>query len=207
MVPLFLLAAAQLTPPHPINAADWVREEDYPPTSLQVAERGYFLANITTSSSGMPLRCDPVRPSAFSRSVCETAMQRARFSPAMDRKGQATTGLYLHRITFRIPTKNLPPAPPKHVVVLTVDRLPSGSPDPADIRVALEVSADGRIADCAPLPGGSSPLQELGQLGAIACRQLTQSYNPPVAYDGQSQPVSSIQSALIRFQTSRSLKK
>ena len=207
MVLLLMIAAgaATLTPPRPIEPSGWIKQEDYPAASVPAAQRGYFLAHITTSSSGTPLHCEPVRSSAFARSICAAVMQRARFDPALDRNGQATTGLYLHRVTFRFPGKNLPPAPPKYVMALTFDRLPSRSPDPADIHVALEVSADGRIAGCTPLR--SRQRRDDGQLGTIACSQMTQGYKPPIAEDGQGRALASVQSALVRFQTPRSAKK
>lgn len=203
MLPLLLLnaAAAQLMPPRPIDALGWIKEEDYPPAALRTAERGYFLAYVTTSSSGSPLYCEPVSASQFTRTACDIVMQRAHFDPALDRTGHATTGLHLHRVAFRIHAKSMPPAPKKYALALTVDRLPSGSPDPVDVRVALQVTADGQIVDCAPLPFSTDQIQNDEQLGATACLHVSNGYNPPIARDAQRRALASVQSVLVRFQT------
>ena len=195
-------ASGMITPPAPIGATDWIKDEDYPKEALRSNERGYFLANISVSANGAPLHCEPVQVSALSRAACAIVLQRARFEPASDVEGRAVTSVYPLRANFRLRGAGSPAPPVRYAMDLTVDHLPAGTRDPAYTRIAFHVDADGAMGACTPTisePGERQDVMRL--LGEIACGQIGKSYVPPIARDAAGAGLPSVQSVIVRFHT------
>lgn len=198
---LFTAVAGQLTPVQAIDPRSWIGQDEYPPTALQGGERGYFVAHISVSADGSPTHCAPVQPSALSRAACAIIMKRARFHPARDLDGNPSSGLFTHQLLFRIPGRNLPPRPLGIVAQFTVDRLPEGARNPSYVRIAFDVNPRGQVQGCTPTRyEPNDPQDVILLLGKLACSQISD-LKPPVARNERGEKITSIQSAVVRFDT------
>lgn len=194
-----LAAAAALSLAKPIAIGTWLTDDDYPTAAGRVAERGYIVYRLTVSPAGRVVDCSITQQTTMRKAFCDALTSRGNFTPATDDEGHPAFAVYEGLIPVKVPGMNMPPRPSRAAAVLTVDRLPAGAPDPSDAKLALLVDASGKVAKCEAQPDREQPIDVAMTLGRIACAELT--HQPKVAQDEKGEPVSSVQSVLIRFQT------
>ncbi|WP_375394889.1 energy transducer TonB [uncultured Sphingomonas sp.] len=112
IVALFVLLAATDTPvgsgPRPLSPpGTWFSSDDYPPAAIRAQQEGAVRFSLDVSPTGAITACRIVESSTFSdldAQTCASAMKNARFSPALDRKGQPMASTFTQRTRWVLPT-------------------------------------------------------------------------------------------------------
>lgn len=87
------------------NLASYVSNDDYPSSALRNEEEGTTGFRLTVGPDGRVTNCvvtSSSGSSALDNATCRIMRSRARFTPARDQYGEATTGTHNARITWRI---------------------------------------------------------------------------------------------------------
>lgn len=138
-------------PAEVIGSPFWSSHEDFPSDALVRGSQGTAGIRLSVDAAGHVYRC-VVESSSGSASLdtvtCTNALKRAHFNPARDEQGQPIYGSYSFYTTWMNPNVRLKYATAfdRLDVVLTVNRLPSGSSLMIWIRQIVE--ADGKISAC-----------------------------------------------------------
>lgn len=77
------------SPPRPLHGL--ITAQDYPPAALRRSAEGRTLARLTIGTSGRVGHCSVAQSSGHAdldRRVCDLAITRMRFSPAIDAAGE-----------------------------------------------------------------------------------------------------------------------
>lgn len=105
--------AAEPTGPVPAsNPGLWVTTEDYPSRALREEREGVVRFALTVSSEGTPTGCEIVQSTGspdLDTQACALIMERARFTPATDKKGRPVDGIYRNSVRWVIPRTAEPP--------------------------------------------------------------------------------------------------
>jgi TonB family protein len=89
-------------------------DEDYPVSAVRAGEAGVVGFRVDVGKNGRVVACTIVTTSgsaALDSTTCRLLRSRARFSPATDRKGRATTDSLHGRIVWRLPEPEPEPPP------------------------------------------------------------------------------------------------
>ncbi|MDB5737300.1 MAG: energy transducer TonB [Sphingomonas bacterium] len=88
------------------NPAEWVTTDDYPSSALRSGQEGRSVLRLDIGANGQPTACSVVQSSGsddLDRTACRVLMRKARFTPAKDAQGEATTATYTSSVLWRIP--------------------------------------------------------------------------------------------------------
>ena len=147
------------TPAVPLsNPGQWVTSNDYPLISMLMMEEGSTRFLLLIGANGRVDSCVVVSSSGFprlDRLACRQLERRARFRPATDGKGEATTGTYRSAVRWVQPGNNPIPA-----ASLGWKRPKEAREQKARgvVRFSVTVDRDGKIADCRVLKSSQFPL-------------------------------------------------
>ena len=100
------------------NLATLFSDEDYPAAALRAEEQGTVGFRLDVGADGRVTNCSITSTSgsaSLDSTTCRLLRSRARFNPARDSNGNATTDSTYGRITWRLPVDAPPtpvPAPP-----------------------------------------------------------------------------------------------
>jgi TonB family protein len=86
--------------------------DDYPASALRAGEAGAVGFRVDVGKDGRVAACTVTASSgstALDSTTCRLLTSRARFSPALDRKGRPTTDSFNGRIVWRLPEPEPPP--------------------------------------------------------------------------------------------------
>lgn len=84
----------------------WVTTDDYPSSALRAEAQGTTAFRLDVGTDGRVTNCTVTSSSGHSAlddQTCKLLMRRARFNPAKDSNGNATTGVYSSRMKWEIP--------------------------------------------------------------------------------------------------------
>ena len=90
------------------SPSEWILPSDYPPQALLDESSGTTKVGLQISPDGFPTKCAVVQSSgvdALDRVACDRIMQRARFYPARNEKGELVVGQYTTNIQWEIPER------------------------------------------------------------------------------------------------------
>lgn len=139
------------------NPGGWVTNDDYPVSAMREEREGMTGFKLTIGADGLPTGCDIVAPSGHAdldTATCQLIMQRARFTPGRNARGEAVGGTYSNRIRWQIPGKNADP-----VAVAGFDLDPAQESWP---RSAIPDDAFKRIDPAAHYPAAARAAREEG---------------------------------------------
>ena len=88
------------------NAGRWVTTNDYPSRSLREEEEGVTTVTLSVDANGRVTNCRISGSSGHPRldeATCNNMQRRARFNPATDGNGNATSGSYTQSVRWQIP--------------------------------------------------------------------------------------------------------
>src|SRR4051794_12560096 len=144
----WIVIAAQLSAPVPKNLGSWFDYRDVPESILRAgngAWRGGICVDVTPG--GSIRRCTgetSSRGSDLDRLSCGLVVLRAKFEPARWKDGSPAYGVYRSSVSWTVGenARRLPP-PSYPDLDLLVRALPSGTKNPALVRVMFAVDADG----------------------------------------------------------------
>lgn len=90
--------AAAVTPPRLRGTQENLMTiDDYPPAAIRSQTSGTVTVRLRVTAIGYPGACAVIAPSGsalLDKTTCSIYQRRARFEPALDAKGRATTGSY-----------------------------------------------------------------------------------------------------------------
>lgn len=88
------------------NPGDWISPDDYPPEALRANQTGITGFRLDVDPAGQVVRCTVTSSSGSSlldETSCALLIRRARFSPALDRKGRAIASSFSSAVRWSIP--------------------------------------------------------------------------------------------------------
>lgn len=115
------------------NPGEWAAPGDYPSAALRGEIEGVVGFRLTVDAKGIPSDCTLTRSSGdatLDETTCRLMRQRARFSPASDRRGRAVPGTWSSSVRWEIPNG------------------PRPWPKPSDFDASFVVEADGSVSEC-----------------------------------------------------------
>lgn len=186
------------------NPGGWATTNDYPPSALAGMREGTTGFRVTVSADGRVSKCEITSSSGveeLDEATCANVTRRARFMPALDNKGNPTTGTYRNRITWRVPTGGSAvslglvdmsfPRPPRLPASKVINLLDMAYPAKAkaELRsgaalIAVEVNPTGLVTNCS-----ISRSSGHADLDAKAC-ELSKAWIYEPALDSTGQPAS-----------------
>lgn len=194
---ILLIAASAMSPPQPINPQYWFSPYDYPFQAGYRGEQGDTGYRLTVAKGGRVIHCEITQSSGspmLDTKFCSKTMGRNLFRGALDRDGQRILGVYRSRMRWIVPEK---PAPDRFIpadILLWVQKLPDGFPNPLPVQLNLLVDEAGNIEACEPA-FAKMPIA----LAKTACDQTLAKLKPAPARDSGNMPGRSIQNANIVF--------
>lgn len=94
------------------NPGSWVTNDDYPVSAMREEREGTTGFKLTIGADGLPTGCDVIFSSGYGdldTTTCQLIVQRARFTPGRNARGEAVGGTYSNRIRWQIPGKGTYP--------------------------------------------------------------------------------------------------
>lgn len=98
-----------------VNLAELFSSDDYPASAARMGEAGAVGFRVDIDRNGRIAACTIIISSgsaALDSTTCRLLRSRARFSPALDRKGRPTEDSLGGRIVWTLPEPEPPPPPP-----------------------------------------------------------------------------------------------
>lgn len=206
---LWIVAAAQVTAPLPLQVHSWFSANDVPEYLLAHSDDGVWMVpvRLTVAPDGNIRSCQPEASSkiaALDAHTCSIVLHRAHFRPALV-DGVPTFGVYRTTVKYFISQRPWDISKSSYPDVdLTVKSLPAGLKSPTLVRVMFAVDANGTKTSCAA--DGSDGMEKVDNHPAlipVACDQVMSGYQAIPAMEA-GKPISSVQNAIVRFSTSAS---
>lgn len=88
------------------DPASWVTTEDYPAAALAANKEGISAIRWEVTAEGKAENCTVVSSSGMAeldQAACAAILSRARYTPALDRKGRPTRSTATRRVRWQIP--------------------------------------------------------------------------------------------------------
>ncbi len=107
------------------NPASWISMSDYPALALREAREGVTGFRLVVSERGFPAECAITVSSGSSdldAATCANLLRRARFRPALDVNGRATSGSFSSRVRWFIPKEPTALEPMERKLTFTVEK-------------------------------------------------------------------------------------
>jgi TonB family protein len=120
------------------NPGEWATQNDYPSLALSQERYGTTGFRLYIGKNGIVENCEITLSSGHAdldATTCRVVAVRARFSPALDKKGNPTEGTYSNRVRWQIPNLRDP-------------NFNYPIPKPSNTTIRMEVSADGTVTNC-----------------------------------------------------------
>lgn len=111
------------------NLASLFTDEDYPAEALRNHEKGTVGFRLRVGTDGMVVGCtitSSSRSASLDATTCRLLTERARFSPARDRRGRPATDSVVGRITWRMDDSVHAPRLEAALLVITDRATPAG---------------------------------------------------------------------------------
>lgn len=88
------------------DPAQWITQDDYPPSSIRAEEQGTTGIKWTINTQGRVENCTVTQSSGFpalDRAACQALTRRGRYSPALDQAGNPIASTQSRRVVWRLP--------------------------------------------------------------------------------------------------------
>jgi protein TonB len=112
------------------NPSDWFTEDDYPASALREEVQGTVGFRLTIDAAGNPTACAITATSgsdALDQATCSLLLTRARFNPALDRKGKPIASSWSNRFKWVLPEPEIVPGPQPFTYTMSFVVEPDGS--------------------------------------------------------------------------------
>lgn len=187
-----VIAAAPATP------LPWYEFDDYPMKAFDRAYQGTTTFAVLVDPSGRPTDCSILKSSGheeLDRQSCWVAMRRVKFSPAISPDGQKSYGLYRTQVVWARPDQQAVQSDPGPDLEIMLNALPEGTKQPAAVKLAYFVDANGAPSSCTALPESQ---QQPKVLVDAACKAVLEKtgLQPVVAGSGK---VPAVKTAAVLF--------
>jgi TonB family protein len=172
------LLAASVVAAAPTTPLPWYNFEDYPMKAFDKEWKGAASFELVVDPVGRPVSCTIIKSTGYSlldRQTCFIAVHRARFTPARGPDGTAVYGAYRSMVKWHRPDQDSLQVEPGPDLEIAVSALPPGTKQPAAIKVAYFVDANGAASSCTILPESKS---QPSSLADAACREVLAKSTP-----------------------------
>jgi TonB family protein len=188
-----VIAAAPATP------LPWFTFDNYPVKAFEREWQGATTFSLLVGPDGRPANCTVVKSSGhdmLDKQACWVAMKKPRFTPALGPNGEATYGVYRSQVVWARPDREFVQQDPGPDMVVRLGALPAGTIEPAAVKLAYYVDAEGIGSDCTVLPESE---RQPKQLVELACNALLT--RPPVVNQGlNGTKVPVVRTAAVQFE-------
>lgn len=163
------------------NPGEWLTENDYPKSALEKEHEGTTSFLLTVGADGRASTCKVTIGSGWEvldEAACRIVSERARFSPALDKRGRVIAGTYANRIRWVIPKEQRLPKDGLAVTTITV-------------------TPDGKIGDCRVVTadGDAATQMTIGPMAACPIVTLPHGY-----VDASGKPVAKLLRYSVRIE-------
>jgi TonB family protein len=192
------------------NPGGWATNDDYPVRAMREEREGTTEFRLTIGSDGLPAACNVTSSSGHAdldATTCRLLMERARFRPGRDAKGNSTGGTYSNRIRWQIPEggglfalgkpgfaiddsgdgwPRLARPDPVMADIAAADHYPAAASAAAEegvVQMAVNVDAGGRVTGC-KVTGSSLSVS----LDTASCALMREKGKFQPALDGAGKP-------------------
>lgn len=205
-VMFWIMLAAQLAAPAPINPESIVSYHDFPAEALRRGISRFVAFRVTVRPDGSVQDCTIERPSGDPKLdvfSCALMLKRAKFEPAKWIDGTPAYGVFRSSFDWTVggypSEKKLERAVPADMD-LSVNMLPPGAGTTAKVAVQIAVDEKGRVLGCEDRPPLPHELtKHFAELVPIACQRMVSEFTAVPAKDASGEPVRSAQDATILF--------
>jgi TonB family protein len=140
--------------------------------AFQEQWKGAATFELFIDPQGRPADCAIVQSSGYAqldRETCFIAVHRARFTPARGPDGTPVYGAYRSMVKWHRPDQDSLQVEPGPDLEVTVAALPPDTREPAAVKLAYFVDANGQASSCTVLPESAKQPLALAQ---AACQQV-----------------------------------
>lgn len=184
----------------PATPLPWYTLDNYPMKAFEREWQGITTFSLLVGPDGRPANCTVVKSSGFDRldkQACWVAMKKPRFTPARAPNGQLAYGEYRSQVVWARPDREFVQQDPGPDLEVTLSALPAGTTEPAGVKLAYFVDAQGNPSECTPLPESE---RQPRQLIDAACSQfLAKAARTPATVNGAA--VGVVRTAAVKFDT------
>jgi len=187
-------SAQTFTPAAARNASEWLSSDDYLLRAAGTDKTGVTQVDILIDPTGKAQTCTVMGSSGSSDldvRTCAAAIQRGRFTPAMDAAGRPTYGIYRFRAVWELAGNDTRMPPPD--VTLEVPTLPGGKRT-LSVSLGYAVDETGQIVGCRVLRSSGYPAYD-----AAACAAMPQRYRFAPAKDKSGKAWGVIRTQFVGF--------
>lgn len=214
-------AEAELSTAPATNPGGWVTNADYPARAMREEREGMTGFKIIIGADGLPKSCEIIASSGhgdLDAATCRLVMERARFTPGRNARGEATGGTHSNRVRWQIPEdEGFAPEPAGFDVDAMQESWPRGAKpedmmirlDPAAhyppaaraareegvVLMALSVDSVGRVTGCKVTETSLS-----ATLDAAACALMRSNGKFIPALDGDGKPTKAVVATRFRWE-------
>ena len=193
-----LLLAGTVVAATPETPLPWFEFKDYPMKAFEKNQEGVARFELLISPSGQISNCKILSSSGseeLDKTTCYLAQRRVKFRPARDDSGMSTWGVYRSQAVWAIPDHRLS-APPAPALEVTLNKLPANTTQPAAVKLAYAVDANGNRSSCTMMPDS---LRQPQLLVDVACKQLLGSEDHKPVLGPGGQPVPAVVTGAVLF--------
>jgi TonB family protein len=192
---LLLSTVIATTPATPLP---WFDLNDYPTKAFEREWQGTTNFDVIVDPNGRSTDCKIAKSSGYEtldRQACWVAMKRARFTPAIGANGERAFGVYRSQVVWSRPDRAGLQRELGPDLEVNVNQLPIGTLEPAAVKMAYFVDAQGNPSACTPLPDSA---KQPKQLIDLACQALFQKLarEPVTAHGGT---VAAVKTAAVKI--------
>jgi TonB family protein len=156
----------------PATPLPWYNFQDYPQKAFDREWQGTTTMAVLIDPAGRVADCSVIKSSGYAeldKQTCWVAMRRVKFSPAIDPNGQRAYGLYRSNVIWSRPDRDFVQTDPGPDLEVKVNALPAGTMQPAAVKLAYYVDAQGNPSSCTVLPESEHQPKALAD---AACSEL-----------------------------------
>lgn len=195
----FALIAGAVVAAMPITPQPWFDfAEDYPMKAFEKKWEGITQFRLLIAPDGNIVDCTVTKSSGyqeFDTKTCFLTQRRVEFRPARNSEGQPVYGVYRGEVRWAMPERSLiAEATPD--LELSLNKLPAGVNQPAAVKLAYSVDAQGNVSSCTLMP---SSLRQPGVLVELGCRELLQRETGKPVVGPSGQPVPAVKTGAVLF--------
>ncbi|WP_447761104.1 TonB family protein [Sphingopyxis panaciterrae] len=202
------------------NPGSWATNDDYPPRAMRDEREGTTGFKLHYGSDGLPTACEIISPSGqadLDQLTCKLVMERARFTPGRNARGEKVGGTYSNRIRWQIPDgyieklasagfsvdearESWPRGPSPLPAMLLIEAAPHypaaarAAREEGDVHMAVSVDALGKVTGCSVIDGSLSP-----ELDRAACKLMLSEGQFKPALDSAGKPIKGVVPAVFRW--------
>ena len=194
-----MLIAGAVVAATPVTPEPWFDfAEDYPMKAFEKKWEGITQFQLLIAPDGAIVNCAVTKSSGyeeFDTKTCFLTQKRVEFRPARNAEGQPVYGVYRGEVRWAMPERSLAAGAGPDLEV-SLNKLPEGAKEPAAVKLAYAVDAQGNPSSCTLMPTSLRQPQVLVELG---CKELLERETGKPVLGPAGQPVPAVKTGAVLF--------